>query len=92
MSFEDFQIALREVQSQVQAQEKEKIKNKCSHPGSISHCGWEVCVSCGKHLRRAKNLFQNDKYEYHDRVLFRNTKFLDTTPEKIKAMEIHSTK
>ncbi len=79
---EDFQKALSELKSQVQFQEEEETKEKCSHPGSISHCGWEVCVSCGKHLRRAKDLFQNDEYEYHDRVLFR-----DTTPDKTKDME-----
>ncbi len=61
---------------------QEKTKEKCSHPASISHCGWEVCVSCGLYLRRAKDLFQNDEHEYHDRYLFR-----DTTPDKTEKMK-----
>ncbi len=90
MSYEDydnsdFAKAMQEFKAQNPVQEE--TKEKCSHPASISHCGWEICVSCGLYLRRAKDLFQNDEYEYHDRILFRNTKFQDTTPEEIKAME-----
>ncbi len=33
-------------------------------------------------LRRAKDFFQNDEYEYHDRILFR-----DTTPDKTEEMK-----
>ncbi len=66
MSFEDFQIALREFQSQNQVQKE--TKNKCSHPDSINHCEWKICVTCGLYLRRI--LVHED---YDGRVLFRKT-------------------
>ncbi len=58
-------------EQQDQAKQKVVVKNKCYHPDSVSHCGWEICVSCGLHLRRAKNSFVDE--DYHDRVLFQNT-------------------
>ena len=87
MSYEDFQIALREFKAQNPVQielakqavacVRGETKDECSHPYSINSDGWKICVTCGKYLSGARVFYRND--DYKSRVLFR-----DTGPDRVK--------
>ncbi len=77
----DFQSALQEFKAQNQvnsklvrqavAYVKRETKDECHHPYTINSDGWRICLTCGKYLKRARDLSRND--DYKSRVLFWDT-------------------